>query len=125
ISTDIDGHIGMRGNQSVRVLTNGKPSSMVSGDVDALRSIPSTMIQKVEIITNPSSKYAAEGSGGIINIVLRKDQRLGLNGSATVGTGYPEEYEGSVNLNYRRGNINWVMDLVVDCRSESESARSL
>ncbi|HLR25137.1 MAG TPA: outer membrane beta-barrel family protein [Fodinibius sp.] len=124
ISTDIDGNISLRGNQSVRVLINGKPSSMVSGDVDALRSIPANMIQKVEIITNPSSKYAAEGSGGIINIVLRKDQRLGLNGSATVGTGYPEEYEGSVNLNYRRGNINWFMDLGVDYRSEPESGSS-
>src|SRR5699024_7695375 len=124
ISTDIDGNISLRGNQSVRVLINGKPSSMVSGDVDALRSIPANMIQKVEIITNPSSKYAAEGSGGIINIVLRKDQRLGLNGSATVGTGYPEEYEGSVNLNYRRGNINWFMDLGVDYRSEPASGSS-
>ena len=124
ISTDIDGNISLRGNQSVRVLINGKPSSMVSGDVDALRSIPANMIKSVEIITNPSSKYAAEGSGGIINIILKKDRRLGLNGSATVGTGYPEEYEGSVNLNYRRGDINWFMDLGVDYRSEPESGSS-
>ncbi|NIT58528.1 MAG: TonB-dependent receptor plug domain-containing protein, partial [Aliifodinibius sp.] len=80
VSTDIDGNISLRGNESVRVLINGKPSSMVSGDVDALNSIPATMIKSVEIITNPSSRYAAEGSGGIINIILKKDQRRGFNG---------------------------------------------
>lgn len=95
VSTDIDGNISLRGNESVRVLINGKPSSMVSGDVDALNSIPATMIKSVEIITNPSSRYSAEGSGGIINIILKKDQRRGLNGNFQLGTGLPEEYEGS------------------------------
>lgn len=124
ISTDIDGNISLRGNQSVRVLINGKPSSMVSGDVDALRSLSASMIKSVEIITNPSSKYAAEGSGGIINIILKKERERGLNGSASVGTGYPEEYEGSVNLNYRVGNVNWFMDLGTDYRSEPEAGSS-
>lgn len=121
ISTDIEGNISLRGNESVRVLINGKPSSMVSSNVDALRSIPATMIKSVEIITNPSSKYAAEGSAGIINIQLVKDQNLGLNGSANGGIGYPEEYEGSVNLNYRTANVNWFTDIGVDFRSSPES----
>lgn len=125
IATDIDGNISLRGNESVRVLINGKPSSMVSSsNVDALRSIPATMIKSVEIITNPSSKYAAEGSAGIINIILTDDRELGLNGSANVGTGYPEEYEGSVNLNYRTTNVNWFADVGVDYRSEPESGHS-
>lgn len=124
ISTDIDGNISLRGNESVRVLINGKPSSMVSGDVDALRSIPASMIKEVEIITNPSSKYAAEGSAGIINIILVDDQELGLNGSVSVGSGYPEEYEGSINLNYRTANINWFADIGADFRSEPESGSS-
>ncbi len=125
LATDIDGNISLRGNESVRVLINGKPSSMVGGsNVDALRSIPASMIKSVEIITNPSSKYAAEGSGGIINIILTDNQELGLNGSANVGTGYPEEYEGSINLNYRTPNINWFADLGVDYRSEPESGSS-
>ncbi|MCW9705624.1 outer membrane beta-barrel family protein [Fodinibius salsisoli] len=124
IATDIDGNISLRGNESVRVLINGKPSSMVSGDVDALRSIPSTMIKEVEIITNPSSKYAAEGSGGIINIILTDDRELGLNGSASVGGGYPEEYEGSINLNYRTENVNWFTNIGADFRSEPESGSS-
>lgn len=124
ISTDIDGNISLRGNESVRVLINGKPSSMVSGDVDALRSLSANMIERVEIITNPSSKYAAEGSGGIINIILRKERERGLNGSASVGSGYPEEYEGSVNLNYRVGDVNWFMDAGTDYRSEPEAGSS-
>lgn len=125
IATDIDGNISLRGNESVRVLINGKPSSMVgSGNVDALRSIPATMIKEVEIITNPSSKYAAEGSAGIINIILTDNQELGINGSASVGGGYPEEYEGSVNLNYRTPNVNWFVDIGADYRSEPESGSS-
>ncbi len=124
IATDIDGNISLRGNESVRVLINGKPSSMVSGDVDALRSIPATMIKEVEIITNPSSKYAAEGSAGIINIILKKKQERGLNGSVSGGGGYPEEYEGSVNLNYRTENINWFIDAGGDYRSEPEEGSS-
>ncbi|GAA5522651.1 TonB-dependent receptor family protein [Aliifodinibius salicampi] len=125
IATDIEGNISLRGNESVRILINGKPSSMVgSGNVDALRSIPATMIKSVEIITNPSSKYAAEGSGGIINIILTDNRELGLNGSANVGTGYPEEYEGSINLNYRTPNVNWFADIGGDYRSEPESGNS-
>ncbi len=124
IATDIDGNISLRGNESVRVLINGKPSSMVSGDVDALRSIPASMIKEVEIITNPSSKYAAEGSAGIINIILKKERSPGLNGSVNAGTGYPEEYEGSVNLNYRVGDVNWFFDGGMDYRSEPESGSS-
>ncbi|WP_138431035.1 outer membrane beta-barrel family protein [Fodinibius saliphilus] len=124
IATDIDGNISLRGNESVRVLINGKPSSMVSGDVDALRSIPSTMIKEVEIITNPSSKYAAEGSAGIINIILKKEQGPGINGSLNAGVGLPEQYEGSTNLNYRVKNINWFIDIGADYRSEPESGSS-
>lgn len=120
ISTDIDGNISLRGNQAVRVLINGKPSSMVSGNVDALNSIPATMIKKVEIITNPSSKFAAEGSAGIINIILKKEQRPGLNGSFSVGTGLPQEYEGSTNLNYRIGDVNLFFNGGLDYRTEPE-----
>ena len=121
IATDIEGNISLRGNQSVRVLINGKPSSMVSGNADALRSIPATMIKEVEIITNPSAKYAAEGSGGIINIVLKKERERGFNGSVSAETGLPEEYGGSANLNYRIGDINFFMNGGVDYRSEPES----
>ena len=125
VSTNIDGNISLRGNESVRVLINGKPSSMVSSsNVDALNSIPATMIKSVEIITNPSARYAAEGSGGIINIILKKDKRRGFNGNFQVGTGLPEEYEGSANLNYRVGDINWFFNGGLDYRSEPEAGSS-
>ncbi|PAU94740.1 hypothetical protein CK503_04500 [Aliifodinibius salipaludis] len=125
VSTDIDGNISLRGNESVRVLINGKPSNMASSsNVDALNSIPANMIKSVEIITNPSARYAAEGSGGIINIILKKDQRRGLNGNFQVGTGLPEEYEGSVNLNYRVGDINWFFNGGLDYSSDPEGGSS-
>ncbi|MDZ7682856.1 MAG: TonB-dependent receptor [Fodinibius sp.] len=124
IATDIDGNISLRGNESVRVLINGKPSSMVDGSVDALRSIPATMIKEVEIITNPSAKFAAEGSGGIINIILKKEREGGLNGSFSAETGLPQEYGGSTNLNYRIGNVNLFMNGGVDYQSEPESGSS-
>jgi len=124
ITTDIDGNISLRGNESVRVLINGKPSNMVSDDVDALRSIPASMIEEVEIITNPSSKYSAEGSAGIINIILKEDKRLGLNGSVSVGSGIPQEHEVSTNLNYRRGIVNWFIGGSLDYRTDPESGHS-
>lgn len=124
VVTDIDGNISLRGNESVRVLINGKPSTMVSGDVQALRSIPAGMIKKVEIITNPSSKYSAEGSGGIINIILKKERKLGLNGTVSAGTGYPQNHELSTNINLRNDNINWFFGGSIDFRSDPESGSS-
>ena len=124
ISTDIDGNISLRGNESVRVLINGKESNMVSNGVDALRGIPASMIKEVEIITNPSSKYAAEGSGGIINIILKKDRKLGFNGNVGIGSGWPQDHEASANINYRTDKINWFFGGSIDYRSDPESGSS-
>ena len=125
LATDIDGNLSLRGNQSVRILINGKPSSRVSdSNVDGLRSIPASMIKEVEIITNPSSRYSAEGSAGIINIILKKENRRGINGSVAAGTGLPQEYEGSTNLNYRVNNINFFFNGGLDYESEPEGGSS-
>ncbi len=124
IATDIDGNISLRGNESVRILINGRPSNLVSEGADGLRSIPSFMIKEVEIITNPSAKYSAEGSAGIINIILKKEQREGFNGSVGVGSGLPQNHEVSTNLNYRTENVNWFIGGGVDYRSDPEEGYS-
>ncbi|MDT0651482.1 TonB-dependent receptor, partial [Autumnicola edwardsiae] len=107
ISVDIEGGISLRGNENVRILINGKPSAMAGfGGTDVLGQLPAEAIERVEVITSPSARYDAEGTAGIINIILRKKETLGFNGSLTLNTGYPENAGVSANLNYRTDNYN-------------------
>lgn len=103
VTMDIEGNISLRGSQGVRLLINGKPSSMmgVSG-MEALRYFPANQIKRVEIITNPSAKYEAQGTAGIINIILKEGQKWGLNGTFTVEGGIPKDHGASLNMNYRK-----------------------
>jgi len=80
VNVDIEGAVSLRGSAGVQVLINGKPS-ILTDDGGALGSITADMIDRVEVITNPSAKYDAEGTSGIINIVIKKDERKGLNGA--------------------------------------------
>ena len=107
VSVDLEGNILLRGNDAARILINGKPSSLVGIDSKFLQQLPSDSIEKVEVITSPSARYEAQGSGGIINIILRKNKKLGLNGSLSSNIGYPERTGLSSNLNYRNGKINF------------------
>ncbi|SFE83836.1 outer membrane beta-barrel family protein [Thermophagus xiamenensis] len=108
VSVDDDGNVSLRGSGGVRMLINGKPSGLVnSGTADALRSLPGNMIERVEVITNPSARYEAEGMVGIINIVLKKDQRRGVNGSFEGSIATPERYQFGANINFRREKINY------------------
>ncbi len=108
VSVDIEGNVSLRGNENVRILVNGKPSGLIGvGDKNGLRQFPTSMIDRVEVITNPSARYEAEGVAGIINIILRKDNQKGLNGSFDVTVGLPKTYGGAFNLNYRRKNLNF------------------
>lgn len=107
VTVDPDGTIALRGNENVRILIDGKPSGLAGINIaDALKLLPADAVEKVEVITNPSARYDAEGSGGIINIVLRKGKAQGVNGSFVVSAGDPEAYGVSSNLNYRSDNFN-------------------
>ncbi|GIZ16120.1 TonB-dependent receptor domain-containing protein [Capnocytophaga catalasegens] len=109
ISVDSEGTISLRGSENVRVLINGKPSSLVGMSPETLKQFPSDMIEKVEVVTNPSARYDAEGTAGIINIVLKKGTGLGLTGSVNsfVGVADTENYGASINLNLREKKFNF------------------
>ncbi|MDN3587484.1 TonB-dependent receptor [Pedobacter aquatilis] len=107
VQTDIDGNVSLRGSSGVRVLIDGKPSLIAGGNVaQILASIPASSIESVELITNPSSKYDAEGQAGIINIVLKKNTKLGFNGSVAVSAGNRDNYNGNTNLSFQNSKVN-------------------
>jgi outer membrane receptor protein involved in Fe transport len=109
VTVDVEGNVALRGSQNVRILIDGKQSGMVGlNPAEALRQIPGDLIESIEIITNPSSRYDAEGEVGILNIVMKKNIRYGLNGSFTGTAGYPSNFGGSFNLNYRRKKVNLI-----------------
>ncbi len=107
VDVDVEGNVSLRGNDNVRILVNGKPSGLVGlSGTDALRQLPADAIQKVEVITSPSARYDAEGTAGILNIILRKGKALGFNGSLTATAGNPDNLGGSANLNLRSKKLN-------------------
>jgi len=107
VDVDVEGNISLRGNDNVRILINGKPSGLVGlSGTEALKQLPADAIQKVEVITSPSARYDAEGTAGILNIILRKGKALGFNGSLTATAGNPDNFGGSANLNLRSKKLN-------------------
>lgn len=111
VSVDIEGGVSLRGSENVRILVDGKPSGLVGlGDAGGLRSFPANMIERIEVITNPSARYEAEGMGGIINIVLKKTEKQGFNGSIDVTAGLPLTTGLAFNLNYRKEKFNWFLN---------------
>ena len=112
VTVDTDGSVSMRGNTNVRFLINGKPSSLLGIDdgANALQSIPSESIDRIEVITNPSSKYEASGTAGILNIILKKEKKSGFNGSVTGTLGYLPRTNLNANLNWRKGDWTWYVN---------------
>ncbi|MCF2443459.1 TonB dependent receptor [Dyadobacter sp. CY345] len=109
VTVDVDGNVALRGSGNVRILIDGKQSGMVGmNPAEALKQIPGDLIESIEIITNPSSRYDAEGEVGILNIVMKKNIRYGLNGSFTGTAGYPSNFGGSFNVNYRKKKVNLI-----------------
>ncbi|MEO5911560.1 MAG: TonB-dependent receptor, partial [Pelobium sp.] len=102
VQVDLDGNVSLRGTSNVRILIDGKPSTFGGGNITSvLQSLPASAIERVELITNPSAKYDPEGQSGIINIVLKKNQKLGVNGNVSVSAGRFNSYNGNGSINYR------------------------
>jgi hypothetical protein len=128
VSTSTEGGIMIRGKQGVILMIDGRVSPLSGGDLALfLQNIASNTIEKIEVITNPSAKYDAAGNAGVINIILKKDQKLGTNGSMNLGAGYglyPKanagislnrrdkklNIYGSYNYNFRRSSSDFLMN---------------
>jgi hypothetical protein len=105
VSVDVDGNVELAGSSNIRFLINGKPSTAFGSDIaDVLQSIPASQIKSIEVITNPGAKYDAQGTGGIINIILKNNNSQGINGNLSLTAGTRTE-NGSFNLNVRKGNF--------------------
>ena len=116
VNVNIEGQVSLRGASGVQILINGKPSVLADESSNALGTITADMIERIEVITNPSAKYEAEGTAGIINIVLKKNEKKGLNGSISVNTGIPDNHSVGLSINNRTANWNLFTQLGVGYR---------
>ncbi|MDC3318395.1 TonB-dependent receptor [Flavobacteriaceae bacterium] len=112
VDVDVEGNVSLRGNENVRILIDGKPSALVGlSGTEALRQLPADAIERVEVVTSPSARYDAEGTAGILNIILRKGVVTGLNGSLNTTIGDPTQYRIASNINFRTKKINFFTNL--------------
>jgi len=125
VNVNIEGQISLRGTQGVQILINGKPSVIASDEGNALGTITADMIDRIEVITNPSAKYDAEGTSGIINIVLKKEERRGLNGSASLNFGTPTNNSFGLSLNKRTEKFNLFSQLGIGYRKLPSDRESI
>jgi len=118
VTVDQNGTISLRGNDNVTIFINGKPSALAGfNGSDALRQLPAEAIEKVEVITSPSARYSAEGTGGILNIILRRSKLSGFNGSTQLTLGNPDRIGFNPNINYRTKKFNIFTNSSFDYRS--------
>ena len=103
VSIDGSDNISIRGNNNTKILINGKNSNMYKN----LKQVPAELVEKVEVITNPSAKYDAEGTSGILNIILKKDDSIGSNGSVFLSSALRDNYNVSLNLNVKKSNVSF------------------
>lgn len=102
IEVDMEGNISLRGSQNVTILVDGRPSTYTS-----IEEIPASIIESVEVITNPSARYDPDGLSGIVNIVLKKRREPGYHGMVMLNAGTGDKYNGTVNFNYRQNKVNF------------------
>lgn len=108
VNVDNDGNVSLRGSGNVKILIDGKPSALLSNGTQVLQNIPANMIEKVEIINNPSAKYEAEGISGIINLVMKQDQNSnGYNGNVKVNGGTEDKYNFSTGGSMKKGKFSF------------------
>mgnify|MGYP006179604781 FL=1 len=118
VTVDAEGNVALRGNENVKILIDGRPSGLAGLNIaDALKLLPADAVEKVEVITNPSARYDAEGGGGIINIVLRKGKANGVNGSVILSAGDPETYGVSASINNKSDAYNLFSNFGYNYRS--------
>ncbi len=104
VTIDMDGNISLRGSGSITVLINGRPS-VLAGAAN-LEQMPASLVEKIEVITNPSAKYKPDGTGGIINIILKKEKKAGFNGILGANVGSNDRYNANLQLNFNTGKVN-------------------
>lgn len=111
VSVDASGGVSLRGKSNVNILIDGRPATLMGGDINsALQSLPASSIDNIAIITNPSAKYDAEGQAGIINIITKVNKSNGLSGTATLGAGTGNKYNGGINMNLRKDKWNFALN---------------
>lgn len=111
VTVDVDGNVSLRGSGNVKILIDGKPGGLNgSNTANVLKSLQASMIDRIEVITNPSARYEAESMSGIINIILKKNTKAGINGNFELSGGWPENYGAGANLNYRKGKTNFFLN---------------
>lgn len=125
VNVNIEGQIRLRGSAGVQILIDGKPSVLASEQGNALGTLTADMIESIEVITNPSAKYEASGTSGIINIVLKKEEKRGLNGSVTLNTGTPNNHSLGLSVNNRTEKFNLFSQLGVGHRTFPQQYRTI
>lgn len=110
VSVDGDGNVSLRGNDNVKIFIDGRPSNAIN-IADALKSISADALDKIEVITNPSARYDAEGGAGIINVVLKKGKNKGINGTFVANAGDPKNYGANATFNLKSKNFNFFTSL--------------
>ncbi len=109
VQVDIDGNVSLRGSENVQILINGKPSSMTGtvSRASVLQQIPANSVESIEVITNPSARFKPDGTSGIINIILKKEKRKGINGTISANVGNSNRYNSTLSFNYNPGKVNF------------------
>ncbi|HLA13536.1 MAG TPA: TonB-dependent receptor [Gemmatimonadaceae bacterium] len=106
VEVDGDGQVSLRGNQNVVIQINGRATPMRGQQLGAyLKQLPATIVERIEVVPNPSAKQDPEGMAGIINVVLKQNTDLGVSGGVTLGMANSERYNGSGNLGYNKGPV--------------------